>query len=282
MQLVNRLKEWLRESPERRRAERHEKSGTVAYYWDGSVPLPREIRDISLSGAYLRTLERWHPGTIVKLTLRSNGAGAGAAGESIEVCCRVVRHGPDGVGLQFISQEVNQRNGLHRFVMGVIANLRRNKATRPESDTKGQALIEFALLLPFLLLLIFNVVNMGTYLYAFITVSDAARAGAQYAVLSNGSIGAPATAGSSAISIVATADTFSSASVCVNYSNATASCSFTIPAVPADPEGSPYVLAAVDVQYNYTPPINLPSFCGLPVTIPSSTIQTRTVMRMVQ
>jgi uncharacterized protein (UPF0333 family) len=273
MQLVNRLKEWLRESPERRRAERHEKSGTVAYYWDGSVPLPREIRDISLSGVYLRTPERWYPGTIVKLTLRSNGAGAGAAGESIEVCCRVVRHGPDGVGLQFISQEVNQRNGLHRFVMGVIANLRRNKATRPESDTKGQALIEFALLLPFLLLLIFNVVNMGTYLYAFITVSDAARAGAQYAVLSNGSIGAPATAGSSAISSVATADTFSSAKVCVNYNSttsaATGSCSFTISQIPGEPEPG-YTLAAVDVQYNYTPPINLPSFCGLPVTIPST------------
>jgi hypothetical protein len=278
MQLVNWLEEWLRGSPERRRAERFHEPGTVAYYWDGSVPLPHEIRDISLTGAYLRTPERWYPGTIVKLALKSNGARA----ESIEVCCRVVRHGPDGVGLQFISHEVAQRKGLQRFITGVIANLGRSKAGRPEASTKGQSLIEFALLLPFLLVLIFNVVNMGTFLYAFITVSDAARAGAQYAVMSYASIGSPATPSSSAVSSVATADTFSNANVCVNYSNATASCSFTIPSVPADPEGSTYVLAAIDVQYTYRPPINIPNFLGLPVTIPPTNIQRRTVMRMIQ
>ena len=43
----------------------------------------------------------------------------------------------------------------------------------------GQALIEFSLVLPLLLLLIVNVVNFGGLLYAWVTVSNAARTGAQ-------------------------------------------------------------------------------------------------------
>jgi hypothetical protein len=131
-------------------------------------------------------------------------------------------------------------------------------------------------------LLIFNVVNMGTFLYAFITVSDAARTGAQYAVMGAASVGSPIAPNSSAVSTLAKADTFSSASVCVNYSGVTASCSFTIPSVPTDPEGGSYVLAAIDVKYTYTPVFNISSFFGMPVTIPSTTIQRRTLMRMVQ
>ena len=43
----------------------------------------------------------------------------------------------------------------------------------------GQSLIEFALSLPFLLLLIVNTVNFGGYVFATITVASAARAGSQ-------------------------------------------------------------------------------------------------------
>src|SRR4051794_26574796 len=44
----------------------------------------------------------------------------------------------------------------------------------------GQSLVECALVIPLLLLLIVNVVNFGAFLYAWITVANAARTGAQY------------------------------------------------------------------------------------------------------
>jgi len=49
--------------------------------------------------------------------------------------------------------------------------------------SKGQALIEYILLLPLLFLLIVNLVNFGGFFFAWITVANAARAGADYAIL---------------------------------------------------------------------------------------------------
>ena len=138
IKIVNQFKEWFHPSPERRRAERYDSPETVAYYWDGSVPVPREIRDISLTGAYLQTSERWYPGTIVKLTLKVNRPGTDGPGESIEVRCRVARHGADGVGLQFLSQETHERKGLQRFLSSVIANVSGSKTpagTRTPGDS---------------------------------------------------------------------------------------------------------------------------------------------------
>jgi hypothetical protein len=54
---------------------------------------------------------------------------------------------------------------------------------RGATRTGGQALIEFALILPLLFLLILNLVNFSTYIYACITVANATRAGAQYMVM---------------------------------------------------------------------------------------------------
>lgn len=50
----------------------------------------------------------------------------------------------------------------------------------------GQALVEMALVLPLLFLLLFGVIEMGRIGYAYITVSNAARAGGRVAT-----IGAP-------------------------------------------------------------------------------------------
>ena len=47
----------------------------------------------------------------------------------------------------------------------------------------GQALVEFALVLPLLFLLIINVVNFGAFFFAAVGVANAARAGADYLML---------------------------------------------------------------------------------------------------
>src|SRR6185437_10952760 len=70
------LKAWLESlsSRERRRAERQEPVHLVAYYWDGAAPAPHEVRDISSTGLYLATNQRWYPGTQVMLSLQRVGA----------------------------------------------------------------------------------------------------------------------------------------------------------------------------------------------------------------
>ena len=49
----------------------------------------------------------------------------------------------------------------------------------------GQSLIEVALMLPFLLLLMIGVIELGRYAYIGILVGNAARAGAEYGIQSN-------------------------------------------------------------------------------------------------
>ncbi len=53
----------------------------------------------------------------------------------------------------------------------------------------GQALLELALLLPMLLLLTMGVIEMGRYMYIYILVGNAARAGAAYGAQSLGQSG---------------------------------------------------------------------------------------------
>ena len=117
MRFVNRLKEWLQEI-ERRRSSRKAHPGLIAYYWDGAVPAPREVKNISMTGLYLHTNARWYPGTIVTLglTWAQGDAHPSASADSISVNCKVVRHDKEGVGLRFVSLDQEQRKALMRFM----------------------------------------------------------------------------------------------------------------------------------------------------------------------
>jgi hypothetical protein len=70
--------------------------------------MSHEIRNISATGFYLLTRERWQPGTVVTMTLqRTAGAKENSNTEQyISVMSRVVRLGQDGVGLAFVPLEV--------------------------------------------------------------------------------------------------------------------------------------------------------------------------------
>ncbi len=50
---------------------------------------------------------------------------------------------------------------------------------RREKGEKGQALVEFALLIPIFLILVFSIVDFGMGFYSWITVTNAAREGAR-------------------------------------------------------------------------------------------------------
>src|SRR2546426_7791946 len=78
------------------------------------------------------------------------------------------------------------------------------RADRRERSMDGQALIEFGLVLPLLFLFIVNVVNFGGFFFAWITVANGARAGAQYAIMGGASVSAPTPATSWQIAAVVT------------------------------------------------------------------------------
>jgi hypothetical protein len=98
--LLSWIQNWL--SSDRRRAPRQPLPGLVAYYWTGSTPRAYQIADISSSGFYVLTEERWFPGTMVLMTLQRTDNAGKNLDDSIAVQSRVVRWGSDGLGLAFV------------------------------------------------------------------------------------------------------------------------------------------------------------------------------------
>jgi hypothetical protein len=114
-------KNWLQRwwSPDPRKAPRDPAPGLAAYYWNGAPPKPHNIRDISSTGLYLVTEERWYPGTLVLMTLQRTDCGDESSERTISVHSRAVRWGADGVGLQFVLSKahnpppgINLKNGV--------------------------------------------------------------------------------------------------------------------------------------------------------------------------
>jgi hypothetical protein len=96
----NWLERWL--APDPRRADRRAASHLVAYYWNGSQPEARPIRDISETGLYLFTEERWYPGTVVLMTLQRTDCEESDPDRAITVQTQAMRQGKDGVGMKFL------------------------------------------------------------------------------------------------------------------------------------------------------------------------------------
>jgi hypothetical protein len=116
----NWLQRWW--SPDPRRAPRERAPGLAAYYWNGAAPKPHSVRDISATGLYVVTEERWYPGTLILMTLQNTQAGEEIAERSISVLSRAVRWGNDGVGLQFVlneNDEAGKSNGKALQLDGV-------------------------------------------------------------------------------------------------------------------------------------------------------------------
>lgn len=59
------------------------------------------------------------------------------------------------------------------------------RSLRQAADERGQALVEFALIAPLLLLLVLGVVEFGRAWHSYQVVTDAAREGARVAVVGN-------------------------------------------------------------------------------------------------
>lgn len=282
---------WLL-SRERRRAERRKTSRLVAHYWDGTAPLGHAIRDISSTGLYLLTEQRWYPGTLVTMSLQQAGVPDSDPDRSIRVNTKVVRSDADGVGFAFVMKEKQGRGPApDAFLDGADRKSFKKFLDRIRSSA-GQSLIEYILMLPFIILLIINLVNFSGFFYSWITVANAARAGADYAVMGGASIGAPPRpTGTSVVSVI-TQDVYSlpnkaslQVNVCQRYQDTVTTLSGTCAVTLTDPEKSSFVLLTVDVTYTYLP--LLPAGFKFPnlniyATIPPTTIHRQAVMRVIQ
>jgi len=96
---------WFRrllwnEKPDPRSSSREPLPNLVAYFFTGGIPTPHSVRDISASGLYLQTRERWYKGTVVQMTLSDRRRATND--RSIALYAKAVRLGGDGVGFQFI------------------------------------------------------------------------------------------------------------------------------------------------------------------------------------
>jgi c-di-GMP-binding flagellar brake protein YcgR len=96
---------WLFPDINRRRAKRYSSPGLVAYYWTGGAPHRYDVANISATGLYLRTKERWAPETLIQMTLQNGEASAESKGKSISVLSEVVRWGEDGTGFNFVLKD---------------------------------------------------------------------------------------------------------------------------------------------------------------------------------
>lgn len=184
-----------------------------------------------------------------------------------------------------------------RRAVFVSKHRRPNRASYPlasaekRSRLSGQSLVEFALVLPLLFLLVLNTVNFGGFIFAWITIANAARAGADYMVLGTASAGQPTAPTPALVTTMVTNDVSSLLNqaslvvrVCTN-NNGTISCTGGgSQTPPADPEPSNYVLGSVDVTYTYRPFFSAWNFTGLRIylTLPATTVHQRAVMRMLQ
>ncbi|HWA93665.1 MAG TPA: PilZ domain-containing protein [Terracidiphilus sp.] len=105
LSLIQRFLRWL--STDRRRALRHAVPGLVAYYWTGGAPQAYHIGDISDTGIFLLTEERWFPGTMILMTLQRTDTSGNEAGNAIAVQTRVARWDKNGVGLAFVPSKAS-------------------------------------------------------------------------------------------------------------------------------------------------------------------------------
>lgn len=98
------MKNWLSGflSNDPRRGSRKGKPPVVAYFWNGGRPAAHVVQNISPNGFYMVTLERWLEGTLITMTLRGTTHNSNGDEHSVVVLSRVVHHGEDGVGFEFI------------------------------------------------------------------------------------------------------------------------------------------------------------------------------------
>jgi hypothetical protein len=104
------LRDWLQKAfpgsaPEPARAERRSVDGLEAVHWTGSSPGLDIVKNISATGMYLVTRERWAEGEVNPIRLVYPELDEKNLDGEVTVETKAVRWGEDGMGLTFILPE---------------------------------------------------------------------------------------------------------------------------------------------------------------------------------
>ena len=121
------------------------------------------------------------------------------------------------------------------------------------ASSDGVALVEFAIVVPILLLLLVGILDTGRAVNAYVTISNASREGARYAALNP--TAAPAAIRSSAVLPHAQQLDASGIAVSVTYSGSVTSTACPVPTTTAPPASSPApttIPVRVDVTYPWS------------------------------
>ena len=116
------LDKLLKAEPDR--AERRPVSDFAAYRWTHSGLRQDAVKNVSSTGVYLITEERWQPGTILTLTLQRKGQVELSSQYRITTQARVARSGRDGVGLSFVLAQDPESVRWESLVEGLIEQIK--------------------------------------------------------------------------------------------------------------------------------------------------------------
>ncbi len=113
---------WFEEllSQDQRKAQRHIDPRLVVFYWNGASPAPGYLRDISATGFYLLTEERWYPGTLIDMTLQRTEKNDDGNRSAISVRAKVIRSGEDGVAIAFVFPEAEVGRRVRSIIAGGV------------------------------------------------------------------------------------------------------------------------------------------------------------------
>ncbi len=89
-------------SSHRNRAERRHSPGLAAFHWKGYSAQQNAVKDISSTGAFLFTDERWAPDELISLTLQRIGPIEKTPENCFAVQAKVVRWNDHGVAVTFV------------------------------------------------------------------------------------------------------------------------------------------------------------------------------------
>ena len=100
---------------ERRGGRRIPALGVDAYYSFGSASRRATVENISPTGVYLSTTDRWPSGTTVLLTMKRRSHSKKHPEPSVRIPAKVVRHDSDGVGMEFVLESISTGQWLDLF-----------------------------------------------------------------------------------------------------------------------------------------------------------------------
>jgi hypothetical protein len=158
------------------RSSRRGRPPLVAYFWDGGEPVAHSVQNISPTGFYLLTKQRWLLGTLIMMTLQRTSTEASQAYCSVIVMSKVVRYGDDGVGFAFIPVQTSNSNPSGPGAQAADRKTLDKFLKLLETDS-GYAVIGYLLLLLLILVAATYGIREIVFTVGLILIACAARSG---------------------------------------------------------------------------------------------------------